>query len=109
MFQENLDYFLGDFAVPITANGVSGKGILDMPAQMIADGMVITTDYKLTVRADQFGGLKYGDQVVVNSVAYQVREPMLVDDGAFLEVSMTRLSVSDSVFAADVFIEGVFT
>jgi hypothetical protein len=36
--------------------------------------------------------MKYGDTVLVNGVTYQVREPMLVDDGAFLEVSLTRIA-----------------
>jgi hypothetical protein len=95
VFTENLDAFLADFGVPVEFGLISGTGILDMPAQMISDGMVITTDYKLTVRADEFGTLKYGDQVMVNSVLYQVREPMLIDDGAFLEVSLTKLAESD--------------
>ena len=92
MFTENLDLFLADFGVPVVFGQVTGVGILDMPAQVIADGMVITTDYKLTVRADLFGAMKYGDAVTVNGIAYQVREPMLVDDGAFLEVSLSRTS-----------------
>lgn len=108
MFTEDLDVFLADFGLPVVMGSVSGIGVLDMPAQMIADGMVITTDYKLTVRADLFGAMKYGDTVSVNNLLYQVREPMLVDDGAFLEVSLTKLAVSQSVFTADVFAEGVF-
>lgn len=95
MFDEALDVFLGDFGVPVEFGLITGKGILDMPAQVVADGMVITTDYKLTVRADQFGTLKYGDAVTVNSTLYQVREPMLVDDGMFLEVSITKLAADD--------------
>ena len=95
MFQENLDCFLSDFGVTVQFGLITGKGILDMPAQMIADGMVITTDYKLTVRADQFDILQYGDQIFVNSVAYQVREPMLTDDGSFMEISIGRLNESD--------------
>lgn len=91
-FTENLDLFLLDFGVPVSTGAVTGLGILDMPSQIVADGMVLTTDYKLTVKTAQFGGLIYGDGVTVDGVNYQVREAMKVDDGSFTELFLTKLA-----------------
>lgn len=91
-FTENLDLFLTDFGVPVSAGAVTGLGILDMPSQVVADGMVLTTDYKLTVKSVQFGGLLYGDAITVDGVSYQVREAMKVDDGSFTELFLTKLA-----------------
>ena len=92
MITEDLSLFLADFGVTVTSGAVSGMGILDMPSQVVADGMVLTTDYKLTVRTSEFGGLIYGAPVTVDGVNYQVREAMKVDDGAMTELMLTRLA-----------------
>lgn len=92
MFDEALDVFLSDFGVSVSAGAVSGTGILDMPSQVIADGMVISTDYRLTVKTVSFGALAFGDAVTIDGVAYQVRESYKIDDGAFTELSLTRLA-----------------
>jgi hypothetical protein len=65
-------------------------GILDMPGQLLADGMVISTDYRLTAKASDFGGLKYNDSITVDGVAYTVRETQLIDDGRMCEVSLMK-------------------
>lgn len=91
MFAGDLDLLVGPpFGKPVTAGAVSGYGILDMPSQVIADGMVLTTEYKLTVRTDRFGGLKYGDAVTVDGVSYKVREPVLIEDGLLTELVLTK-------------------
>jgi hypothetical protein len=90
-FTEDLDLFLADFGVPVSSGGVSGIGILDMPSEIIADGVVLTTDYKVTVKTSQFGGLIYGADVTVDGVNYQVREAMKIDDGSFTELMLTRV------------------
>jgi hypothetical protein len=92
MIDEDLSLFLADFGVAVTSGAVSGMGILDMPSQVVADGMVLTTDYKLTVRSADFGGLIYGAEVNVDGVNYQVREAIKVDDGQFTELMLTRLA-----------------
>ena len=65
-------------------------GILDMPGQLLADGMVISTDYQLTCKAADFGNLKYNDSISVDGVAYTVRDTRLIDDGRFCEVSLMK-------------------
>jgi len=87
---ESLDVFLADFGVSVTAGSVSGVGILDMPSQIVADGMVLTTDYVLTCKASDFGGLTYGAAITVNGVAYTVKETRLTDDGAFVEIALSK-------------------
>ncbi len=90
MITEDLDLFLEDFGVTCTAGAVTAKGILDMPSQVVADGMVLTTDYKVTCRASVFGTLKYGDSITVDGAAYTVRENMLIDDGKFCEIMLQK-------------------
>jgi hypothetical protein len=66
-------------------------GILDMPGRVLAaDGMVISTDYVLTAKASDFGSLRYGDSISVGGTAYKVREALLIDDGAFVELSLQK-------------------
>lgn len=87
---ENLDSFLADFGVSVTAGAVSALGILDMPMEVIAGDQVLSTDYTLTARASDFGDLIYGSEVNVNGVPYTVRETRLIDDGAFCQIGLMR-------------------
>jgi len=89
--------FLDDFGVTVTANGTTGLGILDMPGEYVADGRVITNEYLLRAEASKFGSVTYGDSMTVAGVAYEVREaPLLVDDGVFCLVLLTKLAVAIS-------------
>jgi hypothetical protein len=87
---EDLSVFLSDFGVTCTSGATTALGILDMPSQLIGDGMVISTDYQLTAKAADFGGLKYNDAITVDGVAYTVRDTRLIDDGRFCEVSLMK-------------------
>ena len=89
-FTDSLDVFLGDFGVTCTSGAVTALGILDMPSEIVADGMVLTTDYTVTAKASDFGSLKYGDAMTVNAVAYTVRETRLVEDGAFVTIALQK-------------------
>ena len=89
-FSEDLDLFLADFGVPVTAGDVSGIGIFDMPSEIIADGVVLTTDYKVTAKASEFGDLLNGSQVSVDGTAYTVRNVQFMDDGKFVELMLQR-------------------
>lgn len=89
-FTEDLSIFFDDFAVPVTFGRVTGTGILDMPTEIVADGVVLTTDYKLTCLSSVFGAAKYGDSITVDGTTYTVREPLLIDDGKFLTIMLTR-------------------
>jgi hypothetical protein len=87
---EDLDIFLADFGVSCTAGAVTANGILDMPSQILSDGMVLSTDYTLTARASNFGSLIRGDAITVDTVAYTVRETMLIDDGKFVQIALQK-------------------
>tara|TARA_E500000081_G_C6078098_1_gene326349 strand:- start:630 stop:1079 length:450 start_codon:yes stop_codon:yes gene_type:complete len=96
-FAEPLDVFFGEFGVTCTAGSTSGKGLLDMPADIIADGAVVTTDYALTAKWSDFGTLTYGDGMVVDGIGYQVREVMRLDDGKFVQIGLQRLPFDETV------------
>lgn len=87
---EDLDIFLVDFGVSCTAGAITANGILDMPSQVISDGMVLSTDYTLTARASNFGSLVRGDSITVDGTAYTVREAMLIDDGKFVQLGIQK-------------------
>jgi hypothetical protein len=89
---EDLTVFLNDFGVSCTAGAISALGILDMPSQVISGDMVLTTDYSLTARAADFGGLLFGDGITVDGTNYQVREVRRIDDGKFVEIGLTKLA-----------------
>ena len=92
---EDLTLFLADFGVSVTAGAISGIGILDMPGELVADGMIITTDYSLRCEASKFGGLIYGAAITVDGNSYEVRENRLIEDGAFCLATLTRLDGLD--------------
>ena len=83
--------FLADFGVPVAWGSYSGKGILDMPSEIIAGGMVLTTDYQLTIKTSDFPGLIRGDSITVNGASYTVREARMVDDGVFSNVFLSKV------------------
>lgn len=91
MLSENLDTFLGAFGVPVVCKGVTGKGILDAPTNVMGGGMVLSNEYLLTVKTADFGTAEYGDAITVSGVQYQVREARQIDDGAFAEILLSKV------------------
>ena len=91
-FDEDLSVFLSsaEFAVSVTSGATTGLGILDMPSVIIADGVVLSTDFKLTCESSKFGNLLHSDKVTVDGTIYTVRSTSLVDDGAFVEVMLMK-------------------
>jgi len=89
---EDLSLFLNDFGVTATSGVISALGILDMPSQVLAGDMVLSTDYTLTARYADFGGLVYGDGITVDGINYQVRETRRLDDGKFVEIGLMKLA-----------------
>lgn len=87
---ETLSGFFEDFGVSCTAGAVTALGILDMPSQMLAGEMVLSTDYVLTAQAVDFGSLKYGDSISVAGTAYTVRETRYIDDGQLVELGLQK-------------------
>jgi hypothetical protein len=87
---ETTDTFLADFGVAVVFGAVSGLGILDMPDTIVGDGISVSADYTLLVKASVFGALKFGDAITVGGVAYTVKEFRLADDGIFGRASLSK-------------------
>lgn len=85
---ENLNVFLADFGVTCVSGGVTAFGLLDMPSQVLAGDMVLTTDYTLLAKASDFGTLIRGNSITVDGNLYTVRETRLIDDGKFVEIGL---------------------
>lgn len=81
MLVEAMSAFFGDFGVPVEAGGQTATAILDMPSEIIAQGMVISTDYQLTYATADLA-LTQGQSIKVDGKSYYVREVRLQDDGA---------------------------
>lgn len=71
-----------------------------MPGEIIAGGMVITTDYTLTAKSEDFGDLLYGSQINVNGVPFTVREATLQGDGKMVQLSIQRSVATEGVTSA---------
>lgn len=96
MLIEDLSIFLADFAKPVSANGVSGLGILDAPGEYVSEGRAISDEYVLRVKTSEFGSLAYRSNVTVDGQRYTVREaPLKVGDGAFCLVLLTAVAVTE--------------
>jgi hypothetical protein len=101
------DFLLADFGSSVTAGAVVGLGVMDRASQIIMNDQVVTVDYALTVRTDQFGSLQYGDQVQHEGQVYKLQhEPLRLADGRFC-VMVLEL-VEAAVYQIGVFVSGVF-
>ena len=87
---EDLEVFLNDFGLQVESDGKTGKGILDMPTQVLSGDVILSTDYTLMGLASDWGALLAGAPVKVDGLRYTVREVLLVDDGKFCEVALQR-------------------
>jgi hypothetical protein len=87
------DFLLADFGSSVTAGAVVGLGVMDRASQIIMNDQVVTVDYALTVRTDQFGALQYGDQVQHEGQSYRLQhEPLKLADGRFCVMVLELLS-----------------
>ena len=89
-FTEDLDIFLADFGQAVIRDGVSYKGILEQPDEIVADGLVMTTDYELTVKNSDLGSLAFDTEIDVSDITYKVRNIRKIDDGTLCKISLTK-------------------
>lgn len=94
MFTETRAVFLADFGVPCTANGRTFQGVLDTPDETMnmAGVNVLSTMYQCLVdTADaQAAALLSGTSITVAAQPYVIRDVVLVDDGAFTSLTLSR-------------------
>lgn len=102
----DLDLFFSFGASSVSAGAVSGLGLLMMPGEIIADGMVMTTDYELTVKTSEFGNLEYGAGIVVDAVPYIVRNTKPMDDGRLSIIQMQATVAPQVLPAAPAVLDG---
>ena len=91
-FTEDLDAFFDTpgFTVPVIFGSTVGVGYFESPNEIIADGVVLTTDYAVVVKTADFSSVDRGDKMTVEGVDYTVREPMLLDDGKIMRVMLMK-------------------
>jgi len=89
-FTEDLEVFFADFTDTVVYDSVTYKGILEQPDEIVADGLVMTTDYELTAKTSDLGGLVFDNTLTVNGDGYKVRSARKIDDGSFCLVSLTK-------------------
>ena len=89
-FTEELDVFFSDFNDTVVYNSVTYKGILEQPDEMVADGVVMTTDYMLTAKTADLGSLLFDASIAVNGDDYKVRSTRKIDDGSLCILSLMK-------------------
>tara|TARA_R100000773_G_C4179431_1_gene89785 strand:- start:233 stop:526 length:294 start_codon:yes stop_codon:yes gene_type:complete len=89
-FTEDQNVFLNDFGVEVVISGVIFKGILEQPDEIVADGLVMTTDYQLTGKTSELGDLVFDNIITVAGDSYKVRSARKIDDGTFCIVSLNK-------------------
>lgn len=88
MFTEDLSAFFQDFAVLVTAGGLSTPAILDAPDDSVLGDRATSTQYAITFVARALGDLPYLSTVNVSGTpnaqfdgAYRVRAKNNIEDG----------------------------
>ena len=91
-FTEDLDAFFDTpgFTVPVVFGSTTGVGYFESPNEIIADGVVLTTDYAEVVKTSEFSAVATNDSMTVEGVAYTVREPILLDDGKIMRIMLMK-------------------
>ena len=90
-FTEDLDVFFSDFNDTVVYDSATYKGILEQPDEMVADGVVMTTDYMLTAKTTDLGVLIFDAALTVNGTAYKVRSTRKIDDGSLCVLSLMKV------------------
>jgi len=98
VFAEDLSAFFGiaDFAVAASwtpaAGGASqhAQVLRDAPDEEWLAGAVQSREVAITYRATQLVGLKTGESITVDGVAYTVREVAALDDGAVMRATLIK-------------------
>ncbi len=89
-FTEDLGVFLADFDDEVKSGNTIYKGILEQPDEIVADGVVMTTDYQLTAKNSDLGSLAFDSKLKVSGISYTVRSVRKVDDGSVCILSLTK-------------------
>lgn len=73
----------------VIAGATVGRGFLQQNSELALGGEVVFIDYLLVVETSIFGGLTYGDGIIVDGTNYRVEhQPLRFDDGTFCRVPL---------------------
>ncbi len=72
-------------------DGGTGTVILDAPALDMLGGVAQSIEYSVLYRASEFVGMVYGDELVIDGVAYRVRTPAPVEDGQLMRAPLSKV------------------
>lgn len=91
---EDVSTFFADLGVSVTwtvgLTAHSSIGLLDSP-DAIDGGLLISTEYKLTMEAAEAVGILKGQAIVVDGTSYIVREsPRGIDDGKLVTMELSK-------------------
>tara|TARA_R100000482_G_scaffold59967_1_gene21864 strand:- start:31 stop:309 length:279 start_codon:yes stop_codon:yes gene_type:complete len=90
-FSEDLNTFFSDFSVNVIYEGEKYVGILEQPDEIIADGVVLTTDYELTAKNSDLGTVTFDKELEIEELKYKVRNVRKIDDGTLCKISLTKV------------------
>ena len=88
---DDLDVFFDNpFGVSATAGAITGKVLFDQPDQVLAGGMVLSTDFQVLAKTSDFGSLTADDFLRVDGTGYFVRETRMIGDGLLCEITLRK-------------------
>ena len=89
---DTLNVYLNDFGVSCQiGSGTAFKGILDASAENIANGIATSIEYLLTSKTTDVTSASRGTSISVDSTNYTVRENLLIDDGSFTTLLLSKV------------------
>ena len=94
IIEENLNTYFADLGQEVTYNGMAKKGIFNMPDEILAGDMMISTDYVLQVVTEDFSEVSLGDtlRIEVNGKRedYEVKSKRMEDDGKISLITLSK-------------------
>jgi len=88
---DDLDVFFSDSSAVTAESGTFiGQGHLDQPTNIAIGDQVLFVDYSFRCKTSEFGTLKSGDSISINSVKYTVRSAEQEDDGLITVLSVQK-------------------
>ena len=94
IIEENLNTYFADLGQDVMFGDDIKKGILNMPDEIFAGDMMISTDYVLQVQTKEFSDVSLGDTLVitVNDIQekYEVRSKRMEDDGKISLITLSK-------------------
>lgn len=94
LIQDDLNIYFADLGQDVFFNGLTKKGLLDMPDEIISGDLVISTDYNLRVQTKEFEDVVVGNTLTIflNNVKtnFEVRSKRMEDDGATSLIGLSK-------------------